>query len=55
MAWTFAPSALSHWLAPRLYEPIPNMPQHRFMPLMEKFAEAVSRAGVFPSAIAAPK
>ena len=38
-----------------LYELIPNMPEHRLMPLMEKFAEAVSEAGVFPSAIAASK
>ena len=38
-----------------LYELIPNMPEHRLMPLMEKFTEAVSGAGVFPSAIAASK
>jgi hypothetical protein len=38
-----------------LYELIPNMPEHRLRPLMEKFAEAVSDAGVFPSAIAASK
>src|ERR1700709_102905 len=38
-----------------LYELIPNMPEHRLRPLMEKFAEAVSEAGVFPSAIAASK
>jgi hypothetical protein len=36
-----------------LYELIPNMPEHRLTPLMEKFAEAVSGAGLFPSAIAA--
>src|SRR5271163_5016953 len=30
-----------------LYELIPNMPEHRLTPLMEKFAEAVSGAGVF--------
>jgi Transposase DDE domain len=35
-----------------LYELIPNMPEHRLRPLMEKFAEAVSRTGVFPIAIA---
>ncbi len=38
-----------------LYELIPNMPQHRLAPLMEKFAEAVSGTGFFPTAIAAPK
>jgi hypothetical protein len=38
-----------------LYELIPNMPEHRLTPLMEKFAEAVSDAGVFPSAIANSK
>ena len=30
-----------------LYDLIPNMPEHRLAPLMEKFAEAVSNAGVF--------
>jgi Transposase DDE domain len=38
-----------------LYELIPNMPEHRLTPLMEKYAEAVAAAGVFPSAIAASK
>jgi hypothetical protein len=36
-----------------LYELIPNMPEHRLMPLMQKFAEAVSRTGLFPKAIVA--
>ena len=36
-----------------LYELIPNMPEHRLAPLMQKFAEAVSRAGLFPKAILA--
>ena len=36
-----------------LYELIPNMPAHRLAPLMEKFAEAVSRTGLFPNAVAA--
>jgi hypothetical protein len=35
-----------------LYELLPNMPEHRFLPLIKKFAEAVSTAGVFPPAIA---
>ena len=35
-----------------LYDLIPNMPEHRLVPLMEKFAEAVAKAGVFMSAIA---
>jgi len=35
-----------------LYELIPTMPHHRFAPLMEKFAEAVSRTGLFPTAVA---
>jgi hypothetical protein len=34
-----------------LYELIPTMPQHRLLPLMEKFAEAVSRTGLFPTAV----
>ena len=36
-----------------LYELIPNMPEHRLLPLIEKLAEAVSKAGVLPTAIAA--
>jgi len=35
-----------------LYELIPNMPKHRLVPLIEKFTEAVSKAGVFPPAVA---
>ena len=34
-----------------LYELIPTMPQHRLVPLMEKFAEVVSRTGLFPNAV----
>ena len=34
-----------------LYELIPTMPQHRLVPLMEKFAQAVSRTGLFPTAV----
>jgi hypothetical protein len=30
-----------------LYELIPNMPEHRLAPLIEKVAEAVSNTGVF--------
>ncbi len=30
-----------------LYELIPNMPEHRLLPLMEKFAKALSNAGQF--------
>src|SRR4051794_21364114 len=30
-----------------LYDLIPNMPEHRLAPLMQNFAEAVSKAGVF--------
>ena len=36
-----------------LYDLIPNMPKHRLLPLMEKFAEAVAKAGVFMPAVAA--
>ena len=32
-----------------LYELIPNMPHHRLAPLMERFNEAVSKAGLFSS------
>ena len=35
-----------------LYELIPNMPEHRPAPLMEKFSEAVSNAGVFVGKLA---
>jgi hypothetical protein len=38
-----------------LYELIPNMPEHRLTPLMEKFAKVVAGTGAFPSAIAASK
>jgi len=38
-----------------LYELIPNMPEHRLRPLMEKFAEAVSGTGLFPKANGASK
>ena len=38
-----------------LYELIPNMPEHRLKPLMEKFAEAVTATGLFPMAIGASK
>jgi hypothetical protein len=30
-----------------LYELIPNMPEYRLAPLMEKFNEAVSKTGLF--------
>ncbi len=30
-----------------LYELIPNMPEHRLTPLIERFAQAVSDAGEF--------
>jgi hypothetical protein len=35
-----------------LYDFIPNMPEHRLTPLIEKFAEAVSNADVFTPKIA---
>ena len=38
-----------------LYELIPTMPEHRLLPLMEKFAETVANAGVFTPAIALAK
>jgi hypothetical protein len=38
-----------------LYELIPTMPEHRFAPLLAKFAEAVAGSGLFPIAIAASK
>jgi hypothetical protein len=38
-----------------LYELIPNMPEHRLTPLLEKFTEAISRAGLFPQAIVVSK
>jgi hypothetical protein len=34
-----------------LYDLIPNMPAHRLMPLMETFAGAVAKAGVFMPAV----
>ena len=30
-----------------LYDLIPNMPEHRLAPLMQNFAKAVSKTGVF--------
>jgi Transposase DDE domain len=38
-----------------LYELIPNMPEHRLVPLIERFAEAVSNVGAFTPAIPASK
>ena len=38
-----------------LYELIPTMPEHRLLPLMEKFAEAVANAAIFTPAIAVAK
>jgi hypothetical protein len=38
-----------------LYELIPNMPEHRLVPLMEACAEAVAGAGFFAIAIDASK
>ena len=38
-----------------LYELIPTMPEHRLVPLMEKFAEAVANAAIFTPAIAVAK
>ena len=38
-----------------LYELIPNMPENRLKPLMEKFAETVAKTGLFPIAIEASK
>src|SRR4051794_11602650 len=36
-----------------LYALIPNMPEHRLLPLMQKFNDALSNAAVFAPAIAA--
>jgi hypothetical protein len=30
-----------------LYELIPNMPEHRLLPLMQQFAEMLARSGLF--------
>jgi hypothetical protein len=38
-----------------LYELIPNMPEHRLKPLMEKFGEALTKTGLFPTASSASK
>ena len=35
-----------------LYELIPTMPEHRLMPLMRVFAQAVSQAGEFGAVFA---
>ena len=35
-----------------LYDLIPNMPEQRLAPLLEKFADAVAKAGVFTPAVA---
>jgi len=38
-----------------LYELIPNMPEHRLVPLMEKFTKAVSETGLFNPKLAEGK
>jgi hypothetical protein len=38
-----------------LYELIPNMPEHRLAPLMEKFAEALAATGLLPTVTAVAK
>jgi hypothetical protein len=38
-----------------LYDLIPNMPEHRLLPLMQKFNEVVLSAGMFGQAIAVAK
>ena len=38
-----------------LYDLIPNMPEHRLAPLMQNFADAVSKAGVFIPKLASAK
>ncbi len=38
-----------------LYELIPNMPEHRLAPLMQKFTEAVAGTGLFPAITTEPK
>jgi hypothetical protein len=38
-----------------LYVPIPTMQEHRLKPLIERFVEAVSRTGLFPTANVAAK
>jgi len=38
-----------------LYELIPNMPEQRLTPLMNKFAEAVSNTRFFPIVVAPAK
>jgi hypothetical protein len=38
-----------------LYEAIPNMPQHRLAPLVEKFAEAMAATGLFPMTVVPSK
>jgi hypothetical protein len=38
-----------------LYDLIPNMPEHRLLPLMQKFNEAVSAAAAFSSTLATAK
>lgn len=37
------------------YDLIPNMPEHRLAPLMQNFADAVSKAGVFMAKLAGTK
>jgi hypothetical protein len=38
-----------------LYDLIPNMPDHRLLPLMQKFHQAVSNAAVFTPVLAMAK
>jgi hypothetical protein len=38
-----------------LYELIPNMPQHRLVPLMQRFAEMLAGSGLFGGFLSATK
>jgi hypothetical protein len=38
-----------------LYDLIPNMPEHRLLPLLQAFNTAVANAGVYASALAVTK
>jgi len=38
-----------------LYELIPNMPEHRLLPLMRRFAEMLLRSGLFGGLLSGPE
>ncbi len=43
------------WQGCMLYELIPNMPEHRLLPLMQRFAEMLAQSGLFCGSLSETK